>query len=48
MESIFKTSLNAALAVLPRMRTRHAGTIAFITSIGGKIGVPHHVPYSVA
>jgi short-subunit dehydrogenase len=48
MESIFKTSLNAALAVLPRMRTRRTGTIAFITSIGGKIGVPHLVPYSAA
>lgn len=48
MESIFKTSLHAALAVLPRMRTRHGGTIAFITSIGGKIGLPHLVPYSAA
>ncbi len=48
MDSIFKTSLHAALAVLPRMQTRKKGTIAFITSIGGKIGVPHLVPYSVA
>jgi len=48
MEAIFKTSLNAALAVLPRMQTRRKGTIAFITSIGGKIAVPHLLPYSAA
>jgi short-subunit dehydrogenase len=48
MESIFKTSLHAALAVLPRMQSRRTGTIAFITSLGGKIGVPHLVPYSTA
>jgi short-subunit dehydrogenase len=48
MDSIFKTSLHAALAVLPRMQSRKAGTIAFITSIGGKLGVPHLVPYSAA
>lgn len=46
--SIFKTSLNAALAVLPEMQRRRRGTLAFITSIGGKIGVPHLVPYSAA
>lgn len=48
MESTFKTSLHAALAVLPEMRQRRRGTIAFVTSIGGKIGIPHLVPYSTA
>jgi NAD(P)-dependent dehydrogenase (short-subunit alcohol dehydrogenase family) len=48
MSSIFKTSLHAALAVLPSMRSRKTGTVAFITSIGGKIGIPHLVPYSTA
>jgi short-subunit dehydrogenase len=48
MEAIFKTALNAALAVLPAMRARRSGTIAFITSIGGKISVPHLLPYSAA
>lgn len=48
MESIFKTSLNASLAVLPSMRARRTGTIAFITSVGGKIGVPHLLPYVAA
>jgi NAD(P)-dependent dehydrogenase (short-subunit alcohol dehydrogenase family) len=48
MASTFKTALHAALAVLPHMQRRKRGTIAFITSIGGKIGVPHLVPYSAA
>jgi short-subunit dehydrogenase len=48
LDSIFKTSLHAALAVLPRMQARRTGTIAFVTSIGGRIGIPHLVPYSAA
>lgn len=48
MRSIFDTTLNAVLAALPRMRARRSGTIAFITSIGGKVGVPHLAPYSAA
>lgn len=48
MDDIFKTALHAALAVVPSMRARRKGTIAFITSIGGKIGVPHLAPYSAA
>jgi len=48
MTSIFKTSLHAALAVLPSMRSRKRGTVAFVTSLGGKISVPHLVPYSTA
>jgi short-subunit dehydrogenase len=48
IDSIFMTSLQPALAVLPRMRARRTGTVAFVTSIGGKIGVPHLAPYSAA
>jgi short-subunit dehydrogenase len=48
MGSIFDTALHPALAVLPAMQARRAGTIALITSIGGKIGVPHLAPYSAA
>lgn len=48
MDSIFKTALHASLAVLPGMRARRSGTIALITSIGGKVAVPHLVPYSAA
>lgn len=36
------------LAVLPQMRTRRAGRIVNITSIGGKLSVPHLLPYSSA
>jgi short-subunit dehydrogenase len=48
MEAIFETSLHPTLAVLPEMRARRSGTIAFVTSIGGKIGVPHLAPYCAA
>lgn len=48
MESIWKVALHPTLAVLPDMRERRAGTIAFVTSIGGKIGVPHLAPYCAA
>ena len=36
------------LAVLPQMQARGAGRIANITSIGGRLGVPHLLPYSSA
>jgi NAD(P)-dependent dehydrogenase (short-subunit alcohol dehydrogenase family) len=36
------------LAVLPRMRERQHGRIVNVTSIGGKISVPHLLPYSGA
>ena len=36
------------LAVLPQMRSRGAGRIANVTSIGGKVAVPHLLPYSGA
>ncbi|MBX3185442.1 MAG: SDR family NAD(P)-dependent oxidoreductase [Labilithrix sp.] len=59
IRAIFKTALHPALAVLPDMRARgsRAGrlrrgagkpTLAFVTSVGGKIGVPHLAPYSAA
>ena len=35
------------MAVLPRMRQARQGRIVNISSIGGKISVPHMVPYSV-
>src|SRR4051794_25580733 len=36
------------LAVLPQMRARGTGRIANVTSIGGKVAVPHLLPYSSA
>ncbi|GAB2697037.1 SDR family NAD(P)-dependent oxidoreductase [Thalassiella azotivora] len=35
-------------AVLPGMRRRGSGRIATITSIGGRVSVPHLLPYSTA
>jgi short-subunit dehydrogenase len=51
----YRTSLNthfwgpyfATMAVLPEMRRRKQGRIVNISSIGGKISVPHFLPYSV-
>lgn len=45
MATHFWGPLNTILAVLPQMRQRKEGRIVNITSIGGKIGVPHLVPY---
>jgi NAD(P)-dependent dehydrogenase (short-subunit alcohol dehydrogenase family) len=36
------------LEVLPDMRARGSGRIVNITSIGGKLGVPHLLPYSAS
>jgi NAD(P)-dependent dehydrogenase (short-subunit alcohol dehydrogenase family) len=36
------------LAVLPEMRARRSGRIVNITSIGGKVAVPHLLPYDAA
>jgi NAD(P)-dependent dehydrogenase (short-subunit alcohol dehydrogenase family) len=40
--------LHAMLAVAPRMRARGGGRIVNIVSIGGKVPVPHLVPYSAS
>ena len=37
--------LYLTLAALPGMRSRHSGRIVNIASIGGKISVPHMLPY---
>jgi NAD(P)-dependent dehydrogenase (short-subunit alcohol dehydrogenase family) len=41
----FWAPLNTIMAVLPRMRQRKSGRIVNISSIGGKVSVPHLVPY---
>ena len=40
--------LHTTLAVLPEMRRRKAGRIVNIASVGGKISVPHLLPYSAS
>ncbi|MBA2341147.1 MAG: SDR family NAD(P)-dependent oxidoreductase [Pyrinomonadaceae bacterium] len=48
MRTHFWAPLYATLAVLPAMRKRKAGHIVNISSIGGKISVPHLLPYSAS
>jgi NAD(P)-dependent dehydrogenase (short-subunit alcohol dehydrogenase family) len=45
MATHFWGPLYAIEAVLPDMRRRHAGRIVNISSIGGRISVPHLLPY---
>src|SRR5215218_8907728 len=40
--------LYATLAVLPQMRQRREGRIVNVSSIGGRVSVPHLVPYSAS
>jgi NAD(P)-dependent dehydrogenase (short-subunit alcohol dehydrogenase family) len=44
----FWAPLYTTLAVLPAMRRKRRGRIVNISSIGGKIGIPHLVPYSAS
>jgi NAD(P)-dependent dehydrogenase (short-subunit alcohol dehydrogenase family) len=48
MDTNFWGVLYPILEVLPAMRARGDGRIVTITSIGGKLGVPHLVPYSAS
>ena len=48
MDVNFWGAVHATLAVLPLMRERREGRIVNITSIGGKIAVPHLLPYDCA
>lgn len=48
MDITYWGTLYSVLAVLPAMRARGQGRIAVITSIGGKISVPHMLPYNGA
>lgn len=47
LKIFFWAPLYTTLAVLPSMRRRGTGRIVNISSIGGKISVPHLLPYSV-
>jgi NAD(P)-dependent dehydrogenase (short-subunit alcohol dehydrogenase family) len=48
IEADFLGAVYATLAVLPQMRARGTGRIVNITSIGGKVAVPHLLPYDAA
>ena len=48
MKAHFWAPLNTIMAVLPSMRQRKSGRIVNISSIGGKVSVPHLVPYSAS
>jgi NAD(P)-dependent dehydrogenase (short-subunit alcohol dehydrogenase family) len=48
MATHFWAPLYATLAVLPGMRQRRQGRIVNISSIGGKVAVPHLVPYDAS
>jgi short-subunit dehydrogenase len=46
--TIFWGTYNTTMAVLPQMRERRSGRIVTIASIGGKLSVPHLLPYDTA
>src|ERR687898_1667629 len=48
MDIMYWGALYPILAALPGMRARRTGRIAVITSIGGKVSVPHLLPYNGA
>ncbi len=48
MADDFWSGVYTTLKVLPQMRQRGSGQIVNITSIGGKVAVPHLLPYSAA
>jgi short-subunit dehydrogenase len=48
MDSNFFTGVHCALAAAPQMLARRSGTIVNIASVGGKVAVPHLLPYSAS
>jgi short-subunit dehydrogenase len=48
MEANFFSAVHCALSVLPQMLRRRGGTIVNIASVGGKVAVPHMLPYTAS
>lgn len=48
MNLMFWAPVNLTFAVLPHFRSRGRGDIVNITSVGGRVSVPHLLPYSCA
>ena len=47
LQTHFWAALYTSLAAIPEMRARKSGRIINISSIGGKVAVPHLLPYTV-
>jgi len=48
MDANFFSGVHCALAVVPQMLRRRSGTIVNIASMGGKVAVPHLLPYTAS
>ena len=48
MNTNFFSGLHCILSILPQMLERKSGAIANIASIGGKVAVPHMLPYTAS
>lgn len=48
MDIMYWGIVNTTLAVLPHMKERKDGHIVNVTSIGGKVSMPHLLPYNAA
>ncbi len=48
MDTHFWAPVHATSAVLPEMRARRSGRIVNVASIGGRVSVPHLLPYSAS
>ena len=48
MDIHFWAAYHLAMAVIPEMKRRKAGRIVNIASIGGKVAVPHLLPYAAS
>ncbi len=48
MNVMFWAPVNLTFAALPHMKQRRSGHIVNITSVGGRVSIPHLLPYSCA
>lgn len=48
MDVMYWGIVNTTLAVMPQMKERKEGHIVNITSVGGKVSLPHLLPYSAS